>query len=487
MIECNCMIPVMNYGSSASYKAEPSPEQIATGVIPLDSLPAAWWNCMWSQTNTAVNQARQELGQLIVELNNVLCNAGVCPQDVCTDQLYQSIEKIRQTLGNATTAGAVKSSSQPSEVAIDQTTGMMSVNCLGNAASLTTSARTVVGAVNELKSTYDQCFTDTGTALSGKAPTSHVSDLTTYGVGNADCYGHLKISDQYTSVLAACEGVAASQLAVACVYDFAAGIAEGVASLGNTAGCALGTASAGTAVTAARSDHVHPVPDTFGQTITLGTGSATQSAGIIRAHGYQAAYSMICFLNNTTDTYGNGYSIGGGGVGILGAGEGAESLWTWLNGSANLYGTAAGCETLYLASDGEICFFTNTQSGAASACKTRISTNGYFYGNVCGNVCGYATGAAAVASYTNILCYYRCVSGTGSCCCCYPWCLRNMCNFPVLVAVTRAQYDLLSRCVNCGYQALVNYIIPANCTIFIHCYPGNFRCNPVYLNGIRLY
>lgn len=258
MIECNCMIPVMNYGSSASYKAEPSPEQIATGVIPLDSLPAAWWNCMWSQTNTAVNQARQELGQLIVELNNVLCNAGVCPQDVCTDQLYQSINKIRQTLGNATTAGAVKSSDTASEVKIDQTTGMMSVNCLGNAASLTTSARTVVGAVNELKSTYDQCFTDTGTAIAGKAPTSHVSDLTTYGVGNADCYGHLKISDTYTCDLG-CTGMAASQSALYCVYDFAAGIAAGVASLGNTAGCALGTASAGTAVTAARSDHVHPI------------------------------------------------------------------------------------------------------------------------------------------------------------------------------------------------------------------------------------
>lgn len=286
MIECNCMIPVMNYGSSASYKAEPSPEQIANGVIPLDSLPAAWWNCMWSQTNTAVNQARQELGQLIVELNNVLCNAGVCPQDICTDQLYQSIEKIRQTLGNATTAGAVKSSDTASEVKIDQTTGMMSVNCLGNAASLTTSARTVVGAVNELKSTYDQCFTDTGTALSGKAPTSHVSDATTYGVGNADCYGHLKISDTYTCDLG-CTGMAASQSALYCVYNFAAGIAEGVASLGNTAGCALGTASAGTAVTAARSDHVHPYPayvyhDTY-------TGNSDRPIMVTSDNDYSAA------------------------------------------------------------------------------------------------------------------------------------------------------------------------------------------------------
>lgn len=430
MIECNCMIPVMNYGSSASYKAEPSPEQIATGVIPLDSLPAAWWNCMWSQTNTAVNQARQELGQLIVELNNVLQAAGVIPQDVCTDQLYQSIEKIRQTLGNATTAGAVKSSSQPSEVAIDQTTGMMSVNCLGNAASLTTSARTVVGAVNELKSTYDQCFTDTGTALAGKAPTSHVSDLTTYGVGNADCYGHLKISDTYTSVLGACEGVAASQLAVACVYDFAAGIAEGVASLGNTAGCALGTASAGTAVTAARSDHVHPT-----------TGLATvQCANGYWGLGFAGTYNS--YLRTPT-----------------------SGLIPYASNQS------AGCGTLG----------TSTWPFAGIYAKT-------FHGALCGHAAS-ATSACcsqATAYYTNALCYYRCVSGTGSCCCCYPWCLRNMCNFPVLITPTSGQYTNLNRTA-CGYMALVGYIIPANCTVFIHCYAAYFTCNPICLAGIRLY
>lgn len=88
------------------------------------------------------------------------------------------------------------------------------------------------------------------------APKAHASAETTYGVGTADCYGHLKISDTYTSVLAACTGVAASQLAVACVYS----VANGKAAVGNTAGCALGTAAAGTATTAARSDHVHPMP-----------------------------------------------------------------------------------------------------------------------------------------------------------------------------------------------------------------------------------
>jgi len=89
------------------------------------------------------------------------------------------------------------------------------------------------------------------------APKAHASSATTYGVGNADCYGHLKISDTYTSVLSACTGVAASQMAVACVYS----VANGKAAVGNTAGAALAaTASAGTATTAARSDHVHAIP-----------------------------------------------------------------------------------------------------------------------------------------------------------------------------------------------------------------------------------
>lgn len=90
------------------------------------------------------------------------------------------------------------------------------------------------------------------------APKSHASSANTYGVGNADCYGHLKLSDTYDSVLEACQGVAASQFALATAY---ACLSCCGAQLGDTAGCALGTASAGVAGTAARSDHVHPIPE----------------------------------------------------------------------------------------------------------------------------------------------------------------------------------------------------------------------------------
>lgn len=257
----NDMCPICSYGSSAQYCSWPSDEQRRTGVVPLDSLPAAWWNNMWADATNRINEARDMVGQLITELNSVLAQAGICPQAACTDQLYQSINKIRQTLATSTVAGSVVGSADTNKVAV-AADGTMTVNCFGNAAALTTTASTVVGAINELKSTYDCCISDLNTAVTGlgtsKAPNNHASDQTTYGVGSATAYGHLKISDSYSAVLTECSGVAASQYALATVYTCLAACAG--APLGNTAGCALGTAAAGSCSTAARSDHVHPMP-----------------------------------------------------------------------------------------------------------------------------------------------------------------------------------------------------------------------------------
>lgn len=262
MLPSNPIPQVCDYGSAALYRELPNEEQIRSGVVPLDSLPAAWWNCMWFATNQAVNCARYAAGALIDEINTVLTQAGVCVCDTCVDQLYQAIEKIRTTVGNANVAGSVKSSSCPGEVSINAQ-GIMTANCVGNAAALTTSARTLTGAINELKTTYDCCISDLESATTAlgtnKAPVNHVSAQTTYGVGNATCYGHVKLSDTYNSCVGgASDAVAASQKAL---YDMYQAITSaGYVCLGNTAGCALGTASAGSATTAARSDHVHPMP-----------------------------------------------------------------------------------------------------------------------------------------------------------------------------------------------------------------------------------
>ena len=80
----------------------------------------------------------------------------------------------------------------------------------------------------------------------------------------------------------------------------------------------------------------------------------------ISFQGSQATYTMIKFLDNTGDTYGNGISIGGGGAVVIGAGESADSI---INGA----GVSGGTETLYLGSDNNIYFLTNVQNGYANA------------------------------------------------------------------------------------------------------------------------
>ena len=58
------------------------------------------------------------------------------------------------------------------------------------------------------------------TGLAAKAPTSHASTATTYGAGTASNYGHVKLSDNYTSSAgAASAGVAASSKALSDAYN----------------------------------------------------------------------------------------------------------------------------------------------------------------------------------------------------------------------------------------------------------------------------
>lgn len=63
----------------------------------------------------------------------------------------------------------------------------------------------------------------------------------------------------------------------------------------------------------------------------------------IKFIGSKATYSMIRFIDNTSDNYGNGISIGGGGSTVIGAGESAIS-----------YVTNGGDKRLFLLSDGAI-------------------------------------------------------------------------------------------------------------------------------------
>lgn len=81
--------------------------------------------------------------------------------------------------------------------------------------------------------------------------------------------------------------------------------------------------------------------------------------------GTQATYRMIRFIDNTGDTYGNGISIGGGGLTVLGSGESADTILSNLSLTAS-----GGTETTYIASDGNILFYPGQNNYDASALIT---------------------------------------------------------------------------------------------------------------------
>lgn len=87
--------------------------------------------------------------------------------------------------------------------------------------------------------------------------------------------------------------------------------------------------------------------------------------------GTKATYKMISFIDNATDSYGNGIAIGGGGQTIIGGGESASTA------SAQV-GTA-GSEIMYVCNDQDVYIYTNLQDAWANRKTFGFSTGGHFY------------------------------------------------------------------------------------------------------------
>ena len=98
--------------------------------------------------------------------------------------------------------------------------------------------------------------------------------------------------------------------------------------------------------------------------LTLGRSNG---AGIYYK-GTQNTYRMIRFIDNTSDVYGNGISIGGGGQTIIGGGESADAL-------VGQAGTA-GAEVMWICNDGDIDFFPGQQNGYDATQKMTLNTSG---------------------------------------------------------------------------------------------------------------
>lgn len=210
------------YASQSSYVQPPTDAQTAAGVVPLDTLPADWWNRLLHDITENLNNCGLATQSVYDEILNVLQAAGITPSTASSSQLLASIQKLARNIATPTTAGSVVSSSASGKVSVDPD-GVMTPNGLGTPSSLNTLSRNVVDAINEILTTLTNYIQSTNATLtdlqSNKAPTNHASNQTTYGVGSASNYGHVKLSDALDSVLGAADGVAATPKAVKSVKD----------------------------------------------------------------------------------------------------------------------------------------------------------------------------------------------------------------------------------------------------------------------------
>lgn len=113
---------------------------------------------------------------------------------------------------------------------------------------------------------------------------------------------------------------------------------------------------------AAASNHTHSYLPLSGGTMT----------GNISYRGSKATYKMIEFIDNSSDAYGNGIAIGGGGLTIIGGGESADAVKSTF--------TTGGDERLILANDGAIDIYTNCQNGVDKATHITIDNTGLYSG-----------------------------------------------------------------------------------------------------------
>ena len=208
------------YASQSQYLTGPDKAAQAAGTVPLDTLPADWWNWLWQQVTKRINEASQAVESIHTEILSVLQAASITPTEVSTSDLLNAIKAITRTVGSGDIAGAVKSSTKSGYVAIDSD-GYMSPNGMGTPTSLNTTAKQIVGAINEVLASLNAYKTATNASITGltnsKAPTDHSSTATTYGTGTSTKYGHVKLSDATNGTEGESGGVAATPAAVATV------------------------------------------------------------------------------------------------------------------------------------------------------------------------------------------------------------------------------------------------------------------------------
>lgn len=174
------------------------------GVVPLDTLPAAWWNWLLYTITEQEKRMVRFFNSIFTEFRNLLTTGGIPSFDeTVTNQLVTAIQTIARTPATTLLCGAIKAGTSYGTLAVDSTTGVATVNGAGSG-QFNTLAQNITDAINELDGDIGTETNNRTSAdnvlqnnIDGKAPISHATTTTTYGKGDDTNYGHVKLSDAY--------------------------------------------------------------------------------------------------------------------------------------------------------------------------------------------------------------------------------------------------------------------------------------------------
>ena len=155
--------------SESVNRQEPSKDQYQKGVVPYDTLPAAWWNWFWHEITLNEGRTVEMLDSIFTELTRLLRDAGIDTNNPeVLNQVSSAVQTIAKWIATEERPGAVVSSSAKGKVSVDKTTGVMTANGLGDVADLSAGILlrdTTVEAINDvlaqlLKEVQDRTLAD---------------------------------------------------------------------------------------------------------------------------------------------------------------------------------------------------------------------------------------------------------------------------------------------------------------------------------------
>ena len=173
--------------SESVNRQEPSKDQYQKGVVPYDTLPAAWWNWFWHEITLNEGRTVEMLDSIFAELTKLLRDAGIDTNNPeVLNQVSSAVQTIAKWIATEERPGAVVSSSTKGKVSVDGTTGVMTANGLGDVNNLSEGIllrSTAVDAINDvlaqlIKETQDRTLADRQLS---QAVTSSITDTVPVG------------------------------------------------------------------------------------------------------------------------------------------------------------------------------------------------------------------------------------------------------------------------------------------------------------------